>query len=582
MSSMAKFCLRDHLSVAPRSAQKDSLITFLFMEAGMKNLTRAIIAVVFALFVYSLPVGHAQQQQAASGTYKTYIGEQLLGTESYTSSVLPDNSRRTEAELAVGANKLKAVTVVAGQRPVSFTLEQGGALALSTQFGPGSVKITVPGKETREIASEPDVVLENLVWHQFIFLLEKYDAARGGRQSFKAFLPSQAIEYNVTLERVDAPRYSVRGRQVETVHYRIVASGNLLLELWTDAARTPLLLRVASQNLRVVREGAQELEAAVFPSPLVKADKADTNEAFTSEEVSFSNDDLKLAATLTMPKKGARPLPAAVIITGSGGQNRDGSNGVLNLYKLIAEHLSAAGVAVLRADDRGTGRSAAPTKPTSYRDLVNDSRAALAYLTTRPEIDKNRIALVGHSEGAETAIIIASEDARVAAVALLAGASRSIDKVALEQSLYTLALQEPLNPSDTSKLPALSRDILRMFDEAKANPKPAGPEADARSWFREHAASDPASIVRRVRCPVLILNGERDMNVLPYHAIELAQSLAQAGNKRVLVRIFPNLTHLFTPSALDSSVTGEKTSEVSTDFLRTLGTWATQVLAPGH
>ncbi len=84
-----------------------------------------------------------------------------------------------------------------------------------------------------------------------------------------------------------------------------------------------------------------------------------------------------------------------------------------------------------------------------------------------------------------------------------------------------------------------------------------------------------------MRVPVLIVNGERDDSVLPYHALELAPTMAQSGNKQVLLRIFPNLTHLFTPSKLDKSVTDAPVAAVSSEFLETLQTWATNVLVRG-
>jgi len=101
------------------------------------------------------------------------------------------------------------------------------------------------------------------------------------------------------------------------------------------------------------------------------------------------------------------------------------------------------------------------------------------------------------------------------------------------------------------------------------------------SWFREHGESDPLALARRVHVPVLIVNGDRDESVLAYHALELAQTMAQSGNKQVLLRIFPNLTHLFTPSKLDKSVTDAQAATVSAEFLETLQTWATNVLVRG-
>src|SRR5262249_60780153 len=105
------------------------------------------------------------------------------------------------------------------------------------------------------------------------------------------------------------------------------------------------------------------------------------------------------------------------------------------------EELSAQGVGVLRHDDRGVGKSSMPKTATSYRDLINDSKAAVEYLRSRKEIDPHRIVLIGHSEGGTTATIIASEDSKIAAIALFAGTmGANFDQLFLEQTIYQLTL----------------------------------------------------------------------------------------------------------------------------------------------
>jgi uncharacterized protein len=262
-----------------------------------------------------------------------------------------------------------------------------------------------------------------------------------------------------------------------------------------------------------------------------------------------------------------------VLITGSGGQDRDGA-GVANIYRRVAERLSANGDAVLRADDRGVGKSTPLAKGNSYRDLVNDARAAFEYLLTRGDIDKGRVALIGHSEGAETALILAAEDSRVAAVALLAGTSQPADRVLVEQSLYQAAMQGPVDPTDETKWSAVARQLKGMFDKARSTPPPGAGADDPLAWFREHAAHDPLADARRVRAPAFVANGERDALVLPHHALRLASEMAAAGNRRVTLRIFRDLTHLFTPAS-----GGEKAGEVNEEFLRALHEWASVALA---
>src|SRR4030095_15594952 len=146
-----------------------------------------------------------------------------------------------------------------------------------------------------------------------------------------------------------------------------------------------LLIRIAAQNVKIVRGGSEALAELIIPPPAKPV--ASASDLFTSEEVSFQNGQQKLAGTLTIPKTGTAPFPAVIIISGSGSQDRDGG-GVANCYRLIAERLSRNGVAVLRVDDRGVGKSVPlVTRTTSYRDLVDDSKAAFEFLNSRKEID---------------------------------------------------------------------------------------------------------------------------------------------------------------------------------------------------
>ncbi len=535
-----------------------------------------ICTIVVIISFLSVSTIHAQQAGTSSGTYTTYIGDQLFGTDNYTLTVNADGSAQAQADVTWGPTKFRTVTKAVRNKPASFTKDTDGAPQLVIVFEAGVVKIKLPGQPDSEVKAQPTVLLENGAWHQFLFLFPQYDAARGGPQSFNAFVPSQAIPFTLTLERIDSPSFKVGSQQVATEHFRAGTSLGLGFEIWTDPAHVPLFIRVPAQHLKLVRKGSESLAEVISPPPA----KPSANDPYTTEEVSFQNGEQKLVGTLTVPKSGAKPCPGVVIITGSGSQDRDGSE-VANLYRLIAERLSTGGVAVLRVDDRGVGKSV-PLKPgTTYRDLINDSKAAFEFLFNRPEIDRKKIALAGHSEGAETALTIAVEDPRVAAIMLLGSTSRPLDRIVFEQTLNTLALDSPVNPSDKTRYPAIVTQLEKAFRDARAEPKPTDSTTELRIYFRQHLASDPLALARRVRVPTLILNGERDDNVLPYHALELAQAMADSGNKQVLLRIFPNLTHLFTPSQRDKAVTDAQAGEVSPAFLELLQSWAASVLVRG-
>jgi pimeloyl-ACP methyl ester carboxylesterase len=535
-----------------------------------------ICTIVVIISLLSVSAIHAQQAKTSSGTYTTYIGDETFGTEDYTLTTNADGTALAQAVVAFGPAKFKAVTTTARNTPVNFTMEINGTTVLVEEFSEGLVKIKPTGQPPSEVKAHVSVLLENGASHQFLFLFPQYDAARGGPQSFNAFVPSQAAPFTLTLERIDSPSFKVGSQQVATEHFRAGTSLGLGFEIWTDPAHVPLFIRVPAQHLKIVRKGSEGLAEVISPPPA----KPSANDPYTTEEVSFQNGEQKLVGALTVPKSGAKPCPGVVIITGSGSQDRDGSE-VANLYRLIAERLSTGGVAVLRVDDRGVGKSV-PLKPgTTYRDLINDSKAAFEFLFNRPEIDRQKIALAGHSEGAETALTIAVEDPRVAAIMLLGSTSRPLDRIVFEQTLNALALDSPVNPSDKTRYPAIVTQLEKAFRDARSEPKPTDSTTDLRIYFRQHLASDPLALARRVRVPTLILNGERDGNVLPYHALELAQAMADSGNKQVLLRIFPNLTHLFTPSQRDKAVTDAQAGEVSPAFLELLQSWAANVLVRG-
>jgi len=121
---------------------------------------------------------------------------------------------------------------------------------------------------------------------------------------------------------------------------------------------------------------------------------------------------------------------------------------------------------------------------------------------------------------------------------------------------------------------------MTQIDEAKAGKADSAP-TDLREYIRQHLALNQAEIYKRVQCPALILQGERDALVLASHAVAAARALADAGNKQVSVRIFPNLSHIFTPSPLDRSIAAEKKNEISPEALETIQKWVVEVVIGG-
>lgn len=258
---------------------------------------------------------------------------------------------------------------------------------------------------------------------------------------------------------------------------------------------------------------------------------------YTAEQVTVPTPmEHALAGTLTLPRGAsrARPVPAIVTITGSGGQDRDEYIGMEGYrpFRQFADSLSRRGIAVLRMDDRGTGASTGQHKGATSADFAEDIRAGLAYLRTRPEIDASRLGLMGHSEGGLIAPLVALKEPTLKAIVLLAGPSKS------GQTILQFQLANLIN--NNKSLSAAARDsalahIPMRIDSLKA----------ADPWMAFFLNYDPMVTVRQVRTPVLILTGGTDQQVTPDQVAELEAAFKAAGNRDVTARVLPNLNHLF-------------------------------------
>lgn len=261
---------------------------------------------------------------------------------------------------------------------------------------------------------------------------------------------------------------------------------------------------------------------------------------YTAEDVVVrTTGGLRLAGTLTLPKTRAARVPAVVTITGSGPEDRDEAAASLPGYRPfreIADTLGRRGIAVLRLDDRGVGGSDAGPASVTSEDFAADVRAAVAYLRARGEIDSARIALLGHSEGAVIAPMVAESDARIRGLVLLAGTASPGAAILRSQQHYVV---------DTmAKLTGAARDAA--LAQYRRNTDSVARVVPWMRWFIEH---DPSAVARRVRAPVLVLHGENDHQVPLPEASALGAAFRAGGNRRVTVRTFRDVNHLFVNDA---------------------------------
>jgi dienelactone hydrolase len=243
-----------------------------------------------------------------------------------------------------------------------------------------------------------------------------------------------------------------------------------------------------------------------------------------------------LAGTLTLPKDASRtkPVSAIVTITGSGPQDRDENIGLQGFrpFRQLADALGRRGIAVLRMDDRGTGSSGGTFKGSTSADFAEDVRAGLAYLRTRPEIRADRLAVLGHSEGAVIAPMVAEKEPTLRAIVLLAGIAQP-GRTALQfQMKNNIEHDTKLTPE---KRDAAIAEIPKKIDDMMA----------ADPWMKFFITYDPAATMRRVKTPVLILTGARDQQAVPEQVALMEAAFKEGGNKDVTARVIPDVNHLF-------------------------------------
>jgi len=319
---------------------------------------------------------------------------------------------------------------------------------------------------------------------------------------------------------------------------------------WTQGGGTmPLVLKRLKDEAELEQKRPQ---TPVKPYP------------YREEDVSYENKEqnVTLAASLTIPP-GKGPFPGVVLITGSGPQDRDESLLGHKPFLILSDYLTRHGIAVLRADDRGTGKSTGDFAKATTADFATDAEAGVAYLKTRVEVDSHKIGLIGHSEGGVIAPMVAARNKDVAFIVLMAGTGVPGDQVIVAQ-LKAIEIaggkSEPEAEKDAGRQAEIVKLIETEKDEAllqkELREKMAGdlPEAQigieisqlTSTWFRYFLTYDPATALRKVTCPVLAINGSLDKQVLPDQNLPaIRKALEEAGNRRFEIDELPGLNHLF-------------------------------------
>jgi len=269
------------------------------------------------------------------------------------------------------------------------------------------------------------------------------------------------------------------------------------------------------------------------------------------EQVRIPAIGFTLAGTLSKPADiSTTRRPAVILTAGAGALDRDALTAGIPILGQLAAALADAGFIVLRYDKRGVGQSGGRTEIASLADFSEDQRAAVKFLTSRKDVDDNRIAVVGYSEGGLVSLLSAAKEKRIAAVALMATPGVSGADLVLAQQQHALGKS---NLSDAEKQARI--DMQKKINDAAVTGKgldaltPAVRRQIDNAEFQSVLAADPAKLVPNVRQPILVVQGERDMEVVPTNADRL-EALAKARKQPAVVEVVkvPGVNHLMVPA----------------------------------
>lgn len=303
---------------------------------------------------------------------------------------------------------------------------------------------------------------------------------------------------------------------------------------------------------------------------------------YRSEDVEYSNADhsLKYGGTITTPE-GKGTFPAMVLITGSGAQDRDETILGHKLFAVLADRLTREGFIVLRTDDRGVGKSSGSTSTSTSEDFANDVNNSLDYLLTRPEVDKNKLGLLGHSEGGMIAPIVATKRKDINFIILLAAPGVQIVDLMAEQNaaiaksngmseaavkeiipLFTSAVRAIMNAHDTATAVKEVSDAIENWAAKQTAAVLSELDFDSKEkrslyssnmikefnspWFHYFMTFDPAVYLEKTNSKVLALNGDKDVQVISSQNLPgIEAALKKNKNKNYEIKELPGLNHLF-------------------------------------
>ncbi|HSC29282.1 MAG TPA: alpha/beta fold hydrolase [Vicinamibacterales bacterium] len=475
----------------------------------------------------------------------TDVGRELVKLSRSGSIWIISSTGRT-GDLTINRFELK---YAADWQPVELRIEATqaqNAFQLATSFNLTTAisEITrngVTNTKTDEMSAR-SVVLPNNFYAAYEALAPRLSVARPGAE-IPIYVAPQA-EVKLTVKSVTAEAVETLSGKVDTRRYDVEIhnpGGVLAATVTIDGRHRFARLDIPAAALSVVRND--------LASVAVRSHGARNP---SDSDVVIPGNGFNLAGTLTMPPSPGRLRhPTVVLVAGSGSVDRDKNVAGIPIFSQLAGALAGQGFLVLRYDRRGVGQSGGRTETATLQDYSDDVVAIVRWLRRRDDVDRERLTVMGHSEGGIVAMLAAARERRIQSLVLIATPGTTGAELILEQQQRQLASMKLPEAEQQEKI-ALQKKIQQAVATGRGwedVPPELRRQADT-PWFRSLLLFDPARTMARLRQPILIVQGDLDTQVLPHHAEKLA-SYAQARRNDAPVEVvhLSGVNHLMVRAA---------------------------------
>lgn len=486
------------------------------------------VASGYTIFVRGTPVGREDitVETTPAGTTVTSTGR--------LSAPVNLTLRRSEFKYASdGTPELMVVdwTANGAEATLRTTYANGVATTAVTQQGKASTATANIGPQT--------ILLPNNVFAGYAMFARRLSVAKPG-QEFSAYVVP-AAEVGVTVAAVAAERVQIGTSILNVRRYELTIAnpgGPLTVNLTADENGALIRVAIPVAGVDVVRE---DLAASTS--------RVELHSNAGDEPVIIPSVGFNLGGTLTRPKNAPARAPAVILVAGSGVPDRDGFVAGIATLGQLAGAVADAGFIAVRYDKRGFGQSGGRVESATLQDYSEDIRAVVRWLRDRKDVDPDRIAVIGHDDGAWVALQAAARENRISAVVSIAGPASTGAALVLAQQQAALD-QLKLPPEEREKRTALQAQIQSAVLTGKGWDAIA-PELRRQAdtpWFQSLLAFDPAQVVDDVRQPILFVHGDLDRQVPVAHVTQLSDIARKGRSRAVDVVTVRGVNHLLVPA----------------------------------